>query len=70
MRYRKHTVISSQKLRYIYTKPGGFPSSPGKVETCLKQTGSRQRWNKNLHINASFRDDFENKGVILTELAL
>ena len=42
-------------------KPGRFSSRTGKAVFRLKQTGSRQRRNKNLHINGSAQDDFETK---------
>ena len=42
-------------------KPGRFSSRTGKAVFRLKQTGSRQRRNKNLHINGSSQDDFETK---------
>lgn len=57
----KRAVISLQKLCCLYMKPVSFSSHPSKTRSRLKQTGSQQRWDKNLHINASSRDDFENE---------
>ena len=52
----KHTVISSLILGCVYMKLGRFSS-----RSRLKEMRSRQMRDKNLHINASSRDDFENK---------
>ena len=51
-------------------KPGHFSFGSGKMETCLKQIGSQQRRDKNLHKYALPRNDFKNKGIILTKLAV
>lgn len=43
----KHTIFS---LYCVSIKPGRFSFCPGKVKSLLKQSRSRQRRDKNLHI--------------------
>lgn len=52
----KHTIFS---LYCVSIKPVRFSFCPGKVKSLLKQSRSWQRRDKNLHINALCRDDFE-----------
>ena len=61
----KHIVISLQKLWCVFMKLGRFSSHPRKAGSCLRQTRSRQRRDKNLHVNALPRDDFENDASVL-----